>query len=455
MLIGIGCDRIHEAMVLTDPHIQGVKQAGCGIVRNEERPWQSGGYALFLNQALSGGKHPLCKDADERFSPCGVAKLTSFLSAASPLPRCHNLRSQRDALPAQLPEQEPVAIRTPERQWLSEVLGVCISDLQTRVVGESRGFISTTWQLRLSTDPPGLLPATLVLKSESSNPMFHALGRERRSFEREIRFYRELASSVEAHLPRIHATGAGDDVWLLMEDLSHLRPGDQVRGLRQQEVRAVVRRMAAIHAHFWRDASLQGLDWLPSHRYWFSDPDLGLLEAFLQEYGLRIGPQMAQLLPEVMAQLPLIDAEIASRPFTLIHGDLRADNLMFGGDDDDPDAAILDWQTACRDLGALDLAYLLGGSEPSAERQGHLDELLYLWHGELLAHGVADYPLQEARHDLQLGALRCLAAAIRLYATLHHSSTSVRSALFKDEAIERHCAAVLELQAWQALPRPL
>jgi hypothetical protein len=347
------------------------------------------------------------------------------------------------------------AIRTPDRDWLSQVLGVSITDLQARVIGESRGFLSSTWQLSLGTDPPGRLPATLVLKSESANPLFQALGRERRSFDREIRFYRELASEVQAHLPRIHGTGSGEDCWLLMEDLSHLRAGDQVRGLRQQEVRAVVRRMAAIHARFWGEASLQELEWLPAHRYWFSEPDLSLLEAFLHEYGLRIGPQMAQLLPEVMAQLPLIDAEIACRPFTLVHGDLRADNLMFGGDLDAPEASILDWQTACRSLGAIDLAYLLGGSEPSAERQGHLDELLYLWHGELLAHGVADYPLKDARRDLQLAALRCLAAAIRLYATLHHCSTTVRSALFKDEAIERHCAAVLELQAWQALPRAL
>jgi hypothetical protein len=78
--------------------------------------------------------------------------------------------------------------------------------------------------------------------------------------------------------------------------------------------------------------------------------------------------------------------------------------------------------------------------------------LLYLWHGELLAHGVRDYPLSEARRDLQLSALRRFAAAIRLYATLHHGTTTLRSALFRDEAIERHCAAVLELQAWQATP---
>lgn len=79
-------------------------------------------------------------------------------------------------------------IRTPERQWLCEVLGASITDVQARVIGDSRGFISTTWQLSLSTDPPGVLPVTLVLKSESSNPLFQALGRERRSFERETRF---------------------------------------------------------------------------------------------------------------------------------------------------------------------------------------------------------------------------------------------------------------------------
>lgn len=358
-------------------------------------------------------------------------------------------------MPAPPSEPDLPPIRTPDPEWLAQVLGVSISHVEAQVIGDSRGFISTTWQLRLSTDPPGSLPPSLVLKSESSNPLFQALGRERRSFDRETSFYRELACEVEAHLPRIFATGDGDDCWLLMEDLSHLRPGDQVRGLRQQEVRAVVRRMAAIQARFWNDRSLEELDWLPAHRYWFSDPDLNLLEAFLHEYGLRIGPQMARLVPEVMAQLPLIDAEIARRPFTLVHGDLRADNLMFGGEDERPDASILDWQTVCRSLGAIDLAYLLGGSEPSAERAGHLDELLYLWQGELLAHGVRDYPLNEARRDLQLATLRCLAAAIRLYATLHHSSTTVRSALFKDEAIERHCAAVLELRAWEALPQPL
>jgi hypothetical protein len=351
------------------------------------------------------------------------------------------------------PSPQP-AIRTPAAPWLSEVLGVRLSEVRSEVIGNSRGFLSTTWRLQLRTDPPGLLPESLVLKSESANPLFQALGRERRAFEREIRFYRDLAPRVNAHLPRIHGTGSADDPWLLMEDLSQQRAGDQVRGLSQQEVRSVVRRIAAIHAHFWQDPSLERLDWLPAHRYFFSEADLGLLPTFLREYGLRLGEPMASLLPVVLQQLPQIDAAIAARPISLVHGDLRADNLLFDGPQDDPIATLLDWQTACRSLAAIDLAYLIGGSEPPAERHGHLDELLDLWHGELLAHGVKDYPLVEARHDLQLAALRCLAVPLRLYATLHHPSTSVRGALFRDESIERHVRVAQELQAWEALPEP-
>jgi len=57
----------------------------------------------------------------------------------------------------------------------------------------------------------------------------------------------------------------------------------------------------------------------------------------------------------------------------------------------------------------------VGGSEPPAERSGHLFELLEFWHGALVAQGVCDYSLADARHDLQLAALRCLTTVLQLY----------------------------------------
>ena len=48
-----------------------------------------------------------------------------------------------------------------------------------------------------------------------------------------------------------------------------LRAGDQIRGLSQREARAVLQRIAAVHATYWMDPQLEAHPWLPSHTFWF------------------------------------------------------------------------------------------------------------------------------------------------------------------------------------------
>ncbi|MFZ0407681.1 MAG: hypothetical protein WAM11_06175 [Cyanobium sp.] len=138
-----------------------------------------------------------------------------------------------------------------------------------------------------------------------------------------------------------------------------------------------------------------------------------------------------------------------------MHGDLRADNLLFGGPEASPSATILDWSWACRSLACIDLAFLIGGSEPVMQRHGRLDKLLSAWHGSLLERGVRDYPLADARLDLHRAALRCLTTAIAIFQFTLDPSLSVRTALLVDQAIQRHCALMLELEAWRTLPDPI
>lgn len=344
-------------------------------------------------------------------------------------------------------------LRRAEAGWLSEQLGLSVTGFKEEVIGASRGFISTTWRLDLQTDPPGSTPQSVVLKSETSNPQFRQLARDLRAFEREVRFYRDLAPRIDTHLPTIYACGDGQqDCWLLMEDLSALRPGDQVRGLRQREAIAVLRRIAAVHATYWMDPALQAHPWLPSHTFWFQGEFASLLDAFEVDYGLRIGERTMALVRQVVEQNEAIDRALSERPWTLVHGDLRADNLLFGAPGDVDEALILDWQTVNRSLGAIDLAFLVGGSEPPAERAGHLFELLEIWHGELVAQGVRDYSLADARHDLQLAGLRCLTAVLQLYRFAQDPEITVRSAVLNGEAIQRYAGVMEELRAWEALP---
>jgi hypothetical protein len=237
-----------------------------------------------------------------------------------------------------------------------------------------------------------------------------------------------------------------------MEDLSHLRAGDQVIGLSDQDTLATIERMAAIHAEFWLDPQLEQHSWLPQTGFWFADPRPDLSDDFFATYGVRFGPEVCRLHRAVQEQSDAIDEALAQRPWTLVHGDQRADNVMFAKTPGDPASLILDWSWASRNLGALDIAFLIGGSTPPVQRHGRHEELLQAWHGTLLKLGVRDYPLSEARRDLQLAALRCMTAAIVMHSFSLNPDTPVRAALFMDDAIQRHAAYAVEIKAWEALP---
>ena len=358
-----------------------------------------------------------------------------------------------DALkPEPAPSLELKAIQRPEPGWISEVLGTTIRAMEVRALESGKGFQSTTWQLLLSCDPADSAPRSLVLKSETGNPEANAFTHLNRSFQREIGVYNHLVPRLKNHQPVIYGCSDSQPCWLLMEDLSHLRSGDQLRGMTQAETLASLRSMAVLHAEFWLDPQLAQHAWLPAHSFWFQRPQADLIEPFFESYEVRLGVTATKIMRAVLEQGDAIDTALSERPWTLVHGDLRADNLLFGGLDTAPTATIIDWSWACRSLASMDIAFLIGGSEPIRQRHGHLDELLSIWHGTLLNHGVHDYPLIDARRDLQLAALRCLTTAIAMYKFLLDSGVSVRTALFVDQAIQRHSAFVLELKAWEALP---
>ena len=349
---------------------------------------------------------------------------------------------------------DPSVVKLPEAGWISEALGTTITGLEAQLLGEARGFQSTTWRLTFRCDPAGSGPTSVILKSETAHEDQNAFSRLNHAFEREVGVYTHCTPRLENHRPVIHACQDSAPSWLLMEDLSHLRPGDQVIGLSDQETLATIERMAAIHAEFWLDPGLEQHGWLPREGFWFADPRPDLSEDFFTTYGVRIGPEACRLLRVVQEQSNAIDNAVAERPWTLVHGDLRADNVMLARTADDPASLILDWSWASRSLGAIDIAFLIGGSTPHVQRLGRHEELLQAWHGTLLERSVRDYPLSEARRDLQLAALRCMTTCIVMHSFSQNPDTPVRAALFMDDAIQRHAAYALEIGAWEALPDP-
>ena len=343
-----------------------------------------------------------------------------------------------------------------DSDWLSAQLNLGVDALEIEPLGVPQGFTSNTMRLR-PRGPSDALPDALILKIDSDDPHCREIALHLNCFRREVGFYRAFAPQLASLVPHAYATGNGfSDAgrWLLLEDLSMMAVGNQVRGVNAKACSQVLDAIAGVHAQFWNSSALLNHDWLPDHQFWFqgSTETLSAFHSnFLNDYELRVEPEALKAIALVIEHSQAIDEAIAQRPETLVHADLRVENVLFAGNTSQRDVVVLDWGTPTRSMAAMDLAYLIGGSVPMPARRGRLRDLCALWHQSLTTHGVKDYTLSDAWADVQLAALRCLSSVLLLHNWQLDPNIGSRAILLNDEWIERCCALVLELEAIEVL----
>ncbi|MFB4319243.1 phosphotransferase [Actinomadura sp. 21ATH] len=276
--------------------------------------------------------------------------------------------------------------------WLTEALaplldGGKVTGVRAEPVGT--GQVSDSLRLHLTYERPGP-PATMIAKVPAADPASRQAARTIRTYEVEAKFYAEIAPRLDAGVPACHFAAYDaehDDYAVLLEDLAPAEPGDQLAGVTAEDAGAAVEEMAAFHAAGWDDPDLAALGWLNRH-----DADTAAFTAamvtdlyagFRERYAGRLDPGSIVLIEEFLPGMGGYLAERAGTP-TLVHGDFRADNLMFGG----PRPAVLDWQTCAYGPGLADLSYFLGSSLPVPVRREREEEIVRRYHAALTARGV-------------------------------------------------------------------
>ena len=320
-------------------------------------------------------------------------------------------------------------------------------------IGAEFGNLSAVVRCRLRYDAPdGGEPSVVIVKIEPEGERFRKTVELSRGFEREIRFYQDVAPSAPIRLPRFFY-GAYDAhrAVIIMEDLGHLRSRSQVHGLANEETLAAVNQIARLHARFWSNDALERFEWMPMHDERLTLNFAEYWDRFVDIYGLRIGKDAIALGDRLRESLDWLRSELTTRPLTVCHGDLRADNLFFDDREGRGNVVIYDWQLCTRSLGALDLARLLGGSEPPAERRAHRMESFTAWHETLLAEGVSDYPLEAALADFRLAVLVHLCTPVRVFSFMG-ADASGRRGQFLDTIATGFFASALEVGAADRLP---
>ncbi len=357
----------------------------------------------------------------------------------------------REALPA---PQIPETIEELTPSWITAALRAGGRLADARVVrvdpeplGAGEGFVGQVVRLRLSYDgspraAPESVIAKLPIRVDSNRQIGEVLG----AYEREIRFYTELAESVPIPKPACYHAAMDPGpvegkeketlefldrlptfvvrvlmplgMWLagrsrrryvlLLEDLAPRRPGDQVAGCSVDEAAGVIAGIARVHAAWWQRSELAEMPWIAPvwvlRRYAHVMYRSGH-RAFFEHFGDGLPDGLRELAAWLRgAGIPLMESFRAS-PFTLLHGDYRLDNLFF--DDESADAPIVafDWQNVSLGPGALDVAYFISGNLSRELAREHEDELLRGYHEALQGLGVSGYDLAACRRDYQRSML--------------------------------------------------
>lgn len=341
--------------------------------------------------------------------------------------------------------------------WLTEVLRseqvlaqASVVSVHREHIGAEAGFLSTVARCEVTYDKtePGA-PTSLVVKLQPDVEDLAEAESELHAFTREIRFYREVAPTAPLRLPRVYATPEeGKRAALVMEDLGFARIGDQVAGIHTDQVIAGAQAIGRLHGQYWDSEALDRLSWMPFK----DDFDLDFAEKwprFLEVYRGELSEVARSVGEALCSSMPEVVARIASRPKTLVHQDLRADNMAFVDGPAGEEPIIFDWAVAVRSIGAYDVARLLGGSEPTSERQGHQFEVIRAWYDEVTASGAHDYTWEDALLDFRLGALSVLAIPVHFCATV--PAPGARAEALFHAIASRLFASVVEVDAMAAL----
>jgi hypothetical protein len=344
--------------------------------------------------------------------------------------------------------------------WLSWALRTCghlaqanIIAIAVQAIGQEVGFLDGLARLHLRYDhDENGAPASVVVKIPARDAAYRQIGDRYHAYEREIRFYGDVAPRSPIRLPRCfyrgmdHASGA---YLLVLEDLGALTAGDQVLGLSQPQAQAAVETIGRLHACWWQTPALEALDWMP-HRNLQAARYRQLWPRFRQTCG-RLLPASALALGEKVGDhLEGLLRAMEEPPHTIVHADYRADNLLFDAPSRPDPVVVVDWQLAIRSRGAWDLARLLCGSMASQDRAACEMVVLQRWHQTLEMGGVKGYSFQQALHDYKLGALLCLYFPV----TIHEAEEGAgkRGVALAGAQIKRFFAAALELEAASVLP---
>ena len=321
--------------------------------------------------------------------------------------------------------------------WLTKALRAgnaiklaTVTDIRLEQMTGVEGFVATLMRIHLSYDLSETdAPATLIAKLSTADPDLRSIGAKYKWYEREIRFYQEIAPYVNMRNPRCYYCALdefGEYFVLLLEDLAPAQVGDQITGCSAADAELALIDLAKLHAFYWNSTLLNDMSWAPSIHSREQMNQSDYRRNIWPTCSENIGTVLTDVIREVAKgygdHMPSIARQMGQCPQTILHGDYRLDNLFFGRSSQGPDFAVVDWQLLKQGPSMCDVAYFIYGNLDVETRQSVEVHLLHRYHVALNEHGVRDYSFAQCLTDYRLSLLYAINVFVEMGAFVNFAS---------------------------------
>jgi hypothetical protein len=322
---------------------------------------------------------------------------------------------------------------TPE--WLTSALhssGASADATVTSVTWESvgdQGWTTRLARLTLTYDRDGNgTPATLMAKFSAQDARTRQFFR--RFYEREVFFYRVIASHISLRVPHCYYADYDPSAQahvLLLEDMGPAVAGDVGRGISVGVALEYTRRIAELHAQWWESPTLDAL------LVRFPAPGAAFARGYAERFAAGIGVMSPyldhasrRLATRLRAGLQERWRRQSTAPRTLIHWDAHAANLMLpsvnGGT-----FTVIDWQNWTTARGIWDVARFCILGLPIAERRAVECDVVARYAKTLARLGVRHYPFAQAMADYRDAMPLQFAQQLRFFGSMQHGDETRRA----------------------------
>ena len=304
-------------------------------------------------------------------------------------------------------------------------------------------------------------PASVIVKLPSSDAMAFRFSRWLSLHRREYVFYRDIAPHGHVRAPTLFYGDFDADsngFVLVLEDLGHMKGIPQSVGIDDSRARQAIQQLAGLQGRFW-DAPGEPVlsdcgDFLSVRQSRIMQTVYLLtLPAAIDRFGDLFTSDTRRLAREFGFRIAAHFAALAAGPRTVVHGDFRADNMLFdeGNEGAEDGLAFIDWQGCGLGCGMYDVAFFLGTSVTSDDRRRIERDILDEYHASVCASGVENYTREDCWRSYRQNMLGTLMPMVIGCGALDMGDPQLVSQT--RELLSRVLTAIAELDSWEFMPR--